>query len=205
MGLDPHDPSVRKLLASRKGKSGASLLEEYEKSVLANSHPPALKNLSSGQETSSLTAPVRRNKYRNTRFEKNGEKWDSEWEYQCWLVLKSLEKKRVIFNLQRQVKYEFWVNGVYIAKVILDFAFDFQKSPHIMRSFPKSPWYGARLKGERWTPSIVADAKHPETAKMQRWKWQINLMRALYLYDVKVFYKGITDVVKEVYFLREKS
>lgn len=47
-----------------------------------------------------------RNKYGNTRFFADNQKWDSKKEYQRYLVLKDAEKKGAINNLRRQVKFE---------------------------------------------------------------------------------------------------
>ena len=46
------------------------------------------------------------NKYRNSKVIYNGETFDSKKEFNRWLVLKDMEKKGEIFNLQKQVKFE---------------------------------------------------------------------------------------------------
>ena len=45
------------------------------------------------------------NKYKNTKIEQNGEKFDSKKEYYEWLKLKRLEEMGLIFNLRRQVPF----------------------------------------------------------------------------------------------------
>lgn len=45
------------------------------------------------------------NKYKNTKIEQNGEKFDSKKEYHMWLKLKRLEEMGEISNLQRQVPF----------------------------------------------------------------------------------------------------
>lgn len=45
------------------------------------------------------------NKYKNTKIEQNGEKFDSKKEYHMWLKLKRLEEMGEISNLQRQVSF----------------------------------------------------------------------------------------------------
>lgn len=45
------------------------------------------------------------NKYKNTKIEQNGEKFDSKKEYYEWLKLKRLEEMGEISNLQRQVPF----------------------------------------------------------------------------------------------------
>ena len=45
------------------------------------------------------------NKYKNTKIEQNGEKFDSKKEYYMWLKLKRLEEMGEISNLQRQVPF----------------------------------------------------------------------------------------------------
>lgn len=45
------------------------------------------------------------NKYKNTKIEQDGEKFDSKKEYHMWLKLKRLEEMGEISNLQRQVPF----------------------------------------------------------------------------------------------------
>lgn len=45
------------------------------------------------------------NKYKNTKIEQDGEKFDSKKEYYEWLKLKRLEEMGLIFNLRRQVPF----------------------------------------------------------------------------------------------------
>ena len=45
------------------------------------------------------------NKYKNTKIEQDGERFDSKKEYYEWLKLKRLEEMGLIFNLRRQVPF----------------------------------------------------------------------------------------------------
>lgn len=45
------------------------------------------------------------NKYKNTKIEQNGKRFDSKKEYYMWLKLKRLEEMGEISNLQRQVPF----------------------------------------------------------------------------------------------------
>ena len=45
-------------------------------------------------------------KYNNKTFEAEGYKWDSQKEFQRWLVLKDAKAQGLITDLQRQVKFE---------------------------------------------------------------------------------------------------
>ena len=47
-----------------------------------------------------------KNKYHNTKWEMDGEKFDSQKEARRWAELKLLERANQIGNLQRQVPYE---------------------------------------------------------------------------------------------------
>lgn len=49
---------------------------------------------------------MKRNKYKNSSFMIDGQKWDSKKEYNRWLVLLNARKNGIISELERQVKYE---------------------------------------------------------------------------------------------------
>ena len=170
MKLSTSNPEDRKLLARIKGQSGRSLLEEQE-----------LHEASLGSQVKEK----KHNKYRNEKFiDGDGIKWASLWEYNCWLILRDIEKKGIIRSLKRQRIFKFVHNGIHIATARLDFSFEIE------------------VQGN-WI-EIIADAKSEIISKMQRFLWQTKMMQAFYQIDILVFIKGRTDVQKEVYNLKKK-
>lgn len=62
-------------------------------------------------------------KYRNTRCEIDGQKFDSKREAQRWLVLKEMGTRGEVSGLLWQVRYRLEVNGQKIADYIADFTY----------------------------------------------------------------------------------
>lgn len=169
MKLNTTDAASRALLARIKGKSGKSLLAEQLEHEAS---------LGSNIETK------KHNKYRNEKFvDPEGIKWASLWEYNCYLILRDIEKKGIIRNLKTQRIFKFVHNDVHIATARLDFSFEIE-----IRGF--------------WI-EIIADAKSKIISKMQRFIWQTKMMKAFYHTDILVFLKNESDVKTEVYNLKK--
>lgn len=117
-------------------------------------------------------------KYKNQIFEKEGVSWQSNWEYQVWLILKSIVKKGIITKLERQVEYKFIHNDIYITRFVADYKMNI------------------RLQDGKILEGVVGDAKSETTGKMQRFGIQKKLMLAFYGEPIVVFTQGKTDVEK---------
>lgn len=156
MRLDPKNPEDRKIIARI---DGGKVLAEIDRASLPPREPEPRED---GQGKS---------KYRNTRILREGEWFDSVYEWECWLVLKEMLRRREIAGLARQKKLDFVVNGI------------------------KVGWWTADYVLTSTTmETIYADAKHRATAAKQTWPRTKKLVLALYGTEVLVFYKGETDV-----------
>lgn len=107
-----------------------------------------------------------RRKYGNKRVTVAGETFDSQAEGFDWLNLQARERMGEIVNLERQVGYEFVVNGVKVGRARFDF---------------------------RWqTPTgrvVVADRKgyqNPKDPVTRLFNRNVALMKALFGIDVMV-------------------
>lgn len=123
---------------------------------------------------------VKKNKYGNKIFKKDGYTWRSEYEYTCFLILKKLEAKGLIYNLKIGEIFKFIYNNVYIAKYISDFSFKINNE----------------FSGEI---QIVVDAKHKQTEKQLKFVWQKKMMKAFYDQEITIFYKNETNIEFTVY------
>ena len=99
-----------------------------------------------------------RPKYGNKKTVVDGIKFDSKWESQRYLYLKSLEKAGRIINLKLQPRFDLVVNGEKICAYIADFEYD------------KENAHGA------WE-HIIEDAKGVETPEF---KLKKKLMKAVH-------------------------
>lgn len=99
-----------------------------------------------------------RSKYGNKKVVVDGIKFDSKWESERYLYLKSLEKAGRCRNLELQVRFPIVVNGEKICTYVADFRYEKEKAD-----------------GE-WE-SIVEDAKGVETADF---KLKKKLMKAVH-------------------------
>jgi hypothetical protein len=99
-----------------------------------------------------------RSKYGNKKVVVDGIKFDSKWESERYLYLKSLEKAGRVRDLQLQVRFQIVVNGEKICTYIADFQYEKETAD-----------------GE-WE-SIVEDAKGVETADF---KLKKKLMKAVH-------------------------
>lgn len=94
--------------------------------------------------------------------------------------MKSLERKKQIFDLQRQVPYPFVKGDVKIGTYYADFTFRLEPGGEI----------------------FVADAKHRETAKGQSWKRTVKMMLGFYGITIHMIFKGESDPEQLVVHLR---
>jgi len=153
--LDPKDPKHRALLRGKVNpETGRTLLQELDDA-----------------------APKKKPFFGGKIFRAEGQLWRSQWEYDCYRVLKQLEYFGAISDLKTQQRYDFVLNGVKLGSCIIDF--EFKK--------------GGRL--------YVADAKQHHTSKLVRWRWQLKAFKAFYGLDVVVLYLGETDVEKTIHSL----
>jgi hypothetical protein len=75
-------------------------------------------------------APKKPSKYGNTICYHEGEKFDSKWELEYWLILKMREKAGEITDLQRQVKIPLRASGgKIVSSYIADFGYFSGKEP----------------------------------------------------------------------------
>lgn len=80
---------------------------------------------------SSLAPSARPRKYRNQPVSFDGQRWDSRWEYECWLRLRLRERAGEIYCLQRQVPFRLAVKAQVVGCLIVDFTFrDANGIPH---------------------------------------------------------------------------
>lgn len=107
-----------------------------------------------------------------------GKKWDSKWEYDCWLVLCRMQDEGYITELRHHEIYEFKHNGVIILTSEIDFEFRFCHNNEVR----------------------VADAKSVITASIKEWRITKQCFKAFDYMDVIEFIYGETDV--EILLLR---
>jgi len=103
-----------------------------------------------------------RPKYGNKKTVVDGIKFDSKWESQRYLYLKSLEKADRVKNLELQPKFIISINGQKICTYIADFKYD--------REDKDGVW-----------EHIVEDAKGVETPEF---KLKKKLMKAVHNIDI---------------------
>ena len=103
-----------------------------------------------------------RPKYGNKRTVVDGIKFDSKWESQRYLYLKSLEKANRVKNLELQPKFIISVNGQKICTYIADFKYD--------REDKDGVW-----------EHVIEDAKGVETPEF---KLKKKLMKAVHNIDI---------------------
>jgi hypothetical protein len=103
-----------------------------------------------------------RPKYGNKKTVVDGIKFDSKWESQRYLYLKSLEKANRVKNLELQPKFIISVNGQKICTYIADFKYD--------REDKDGVW-----------EHVIEDAKGVETPEF---KLKKKLMKAVHNIDI---------------------
>ena len=103
-----------------------------------------------------------RPKYGNKKTVVDGIKFDSKWESQRYLYLKSLEKADRVKNLELQPKFIISVNGQKICTYIADFKYD--------REDKDGVW-----------EHVIEDAKGVETPEF---KLKKKLMKAVHNIDI---------------------
>tara|TARA_B100002019_G_scaffold285131_1_gene293724 strand:+ start:763 stop:1134 length:372 start_codon:yes stop_codon:yes gene_type:complete len=103
-----------------------------------------------------------RPKYGNKKTVVDGIKFDSKWESQRYLYLKSLEKADRVKNLELQPKFIISVNGQKICTYIADFKYDKEDKDGVWEH-------------------IVEDAKGVETPEF---KLKKKLMKAVHNIDI---------------------
>lgn len=166
--LDLANPEDRALLERKVGKDRIKHLIQEGKTAAART----LSMLDSAQPKEQIKR--KGSKYGNRIFKNDEGTWHSEYEYQCWVILKSFQRKGDIQDLKRQVDYPFELNGVYITKYVADFEFK-KMIDNELKLF-------------------VVDAKSEATRKFQRYKWQCKMMLAWYDIEIKELTKNHTDI-----------
>lgn len=169
--LDPNNPEDQKWLMGRVDKNtGLPVMQLL------------LKNANTDRATPEIPEEKKKgiNKYGNKKIFREGVWWDSVWEYECYVILKSLENKNIITGLKTQIPYKFELNGVYITRYKADFTF-------LIPQDECEPKF------------IVADAKSEHTAILQRFLIQRKLMRAFFGLEITNFYKAKTNVEKLIF------
>ena len=109
-----------------------------------------------------------RPKYGNKKVTVDGIKFDSRWESQRYLYLKSLERAGTVKDLELQVKFPIVINGEKICSYIADFRYKRQNQ--------QDEWY-----------DIVEDAKGFETPEF---KLKKKLMKAGHGVEIYLSKKG---------------
>lgn len=109
-----------------------------------------------------------RPKYGNKKVTVDGIKFDSRWESQRYLYLKSLERAGTVKDLELQVKFPIVINGEKICSYIADFRYKRQNQ--------QDEWY-----------DIVEDAKGFETPEF---KLKKKLMKAVHGVEIYLSKKG---------------
>jgi len=112
-----------------------------------------------------IYSPIRRrsrSKYGNKKTVVDGIKFDSKWESQRYLYLKSLEKADRVRNLELQPKFIITVNAQKICTYIADFQYD--------KELADGSW-----------EHIVEDAKGVETPEF---KLKNKLMKAVHNIEI---------------------
>ena len=121
--------------------------------------------------STTLYNPKRRGsrpKYGNKKVTVQGIKFDSKWESQRYLYLKSLERAGTVKNLELQVRYNLMVNDEKICAYIADFRYQKQNKD--------GEWY-----------EVVEDAKGVETPEF---KLKKKLMKACLGIEIFLSKKG---------------
>ena len=172
--LDPANPKDREFMMKTKAASGETLWEQHRQSIKGSI---VIQGQAYSKPLGINDGHKKLNMFRNNRPTAFGRQWGSDWELDCYMVLRDLQGKCLIKDLEIQAEYSFEVNGTHIAKAVLDFRF--------------------RLMDQART-LVVADAKSKGTSQMLRWRYQRKLMKACHGIDVLVFYSGETDVQKSV-------
>ncbi len=103
-----------------------------------------------------------RPKYGNKKTVVDGIKFDSKWESQRYLYLKSLEKADRVKNLELQPKFIISVNGQKICTYIADFKYDKEDKDGVWEH-------------------VIEDAKGVETPEF---KLKKKLMKAVHNIDI---------------------
>jgi len=103
-----------------------------------------------------------RPKYGNKKTVVDGIKFDSKWESQRYLYLKSLEKAGRVKNLELQPKFIISVNGQKICTYIADFKYDKEDKDGVWEH-------------------VIEDAKGVETPEF---KLKKKLMKAVHNIDI---------------------
>ncbi|MCR5876953.1 DUF1064 domain-containing protein [Phenylobacterium sp. J367] len=103
----------------------------------------------------------RKTKYGNRKTTVGGIEFDSAKEAKRWGELQLLERAGQITNLRRQVPYPLTVDGVRVAKLIVDFEY--------------------REKGE----VVVEDVKSAYTRTLPVWRLKSKLFKAIYGFPVR--------------------
>lgn len=175
MGLKLDPVKDRDFLMKMKDKTtGKSLMEL----VLQNN----IKAVPLGEELLKHTSsddPEITSKCGNRRKIVGGVVYDSEWEYQCWMMLKDLEREGTIRKAQLKTTYKFIHNEVYITKFVADFSFEVDIGEDY------SHWV-----------EVAADAKSEYTKGFARVGVTKRMMQAFYGMEVLLFIKGQTNVSK---------
>lgn len=128
-------------------------------------------------------------KYNNKTFEADGYKWDSEKEYQRWIVLKEAEAQGVITDLQRQVKFEL------IPAVIEEYVEHLKTKDKIKtRVLQRSITYTADACYYKDGEYVVEDCKISPKVKPDKYVLKNKMMFALKGIRIKEVYKA-TDPI----------
>ena len=109
-----------------------------------------------------------RPKYGNKKVTVQGIKFDSKWESQRYLYIKSLERAGTVKDLELQVRYNLMVNDEKICAYIADFRYQKQNKD--------GEWY-----------EVVEDAKGVETPEF---KLKKKLMKACLGIEILLSKKG---------------
>tara|TARA_R100000808_G_scaffold1584_1_gene7063 strand:+ start:7174 stop:7548 length:375 start_codon:yes stop_codon:yes gene_type:complete len=105
---------------------------------------------------------TKKSKYGNRKVVVDNIKFDSKWESERYLYLKSLEKAGTVKNLKLQVRFYLKVNGYKICAYVADFTYEIEN-----------------INGE-WN-SVVEDAKGVETPEF---KLKKKLMKAIHNIEI---------------------
>ena len=111
----------------------------------------------------------RKNKYGAKKTTVDGITFDSKWEAQRWGELQAMARGGYIIDLERQVKYDIFVNDHKIGSYIADFR------------YKQVDDYGTEKE-------VVEDAKGFETADF---KLKKKLMKAVYQIDLYLSKKAV--------------
>lgn len=155
-----------------QGNHGICIIcEETGKKAISKSAQDAPKIAKHGRE--GITAGGKVPKYRNRRFERDGEKYNSEKEYRRHQELKSMENAGEIWDLRREFPYEL-AGAVVLAgrrKPAIRYYADFVYSA------------GA----EDGKDVVVEDVKSPITRKNPVFRIKKHLMKSVFGIDIQEF------------------